>query len=103
LPVLVSVFGGAGRRVEAMLHPEPEELLGINTRADLALATRALYRRKAEEMMLAGVTLIDPDTTYVDAEAEVGPDTVLHPNVRIEGRSRLRGGVVVRSGSGVTG
>jgi bifunctional UDP-N-acetylglucosamine pyrophosphorylase/glucosamine-1-phosphate N-acetyltransferase len=98
LPDLVGVLRDSGRRVEAMPHADAEEVLGINTRADLARATSALFRRKAEDLMRSGVTLIDPDTAYVDPEVTIGPDTVIHPMVRLEGATRIGEGCVVHSG-----
>jgi bifunctional UDP-N-acetylglucosamine pyrophosphorylase/glucosamine-1-phosphate N-acetyltransferase len=103
LPDLVQVLREAGRRVEAVLHPGAAEVLGVNTRADLARAARSLFRRKAEELMEAGVTLVDPDATYVDPEVRVGRDTVLHPMVRLEGRSRIGRGCVVHAGARISG
>ncbi|MBI3449951.1 MAG: bifunctional UDP-N-acetylglucosamine diphosphorylase/glucosamine-1-phosphate N-acetyltransferase GlmU [Acidobacteria bacterium] len=99
LPDLVSVLRAQGRRVEAMLHPMAGEVLGINTRADLARAEKALFRRKAEELMIAGVTLIDPETTYVEASVRIAPDTTLHPNVTLSGTTTLGEGCVVHSGT----
>lgn len=98
LPDLVGVLLASGRRVEAMLHADAGEVLGINTRADLARAARALFRRKAEELMLAGVTLIDPETAYVDPEVTIGPDSLLHPMVRLEGKTKIGEGCVLHTG-----
>ncbi len=99
LPDLVAALREAGRRVEALRHPDAEEVLGINTRADLARAAKGLYRRRAESLMESGVTLLDPESTYVDPEAAVGPDSVLHPMVRLEGRTRVGGGCVIHTGT----
>ena len=70
------------------LHVEDEqEVLGINDRVQLAQAEAAMRRRILEALMLAGVTVIDPRTTFVDADVEVGQDTVIHPFSTITGRS----------------
>jgi len=98
LPDLVGVLRAGGKRVEAMCHDDPTEVLGINTRADLALVSKAIYARKAKELMLEGVTLLDPGTTYVDVGVTVGRDTTLYPNVRLEGRTKIGEGCVVHSG-----
>lgn len=98
LPDLVTVLRGRGRRVEAMLHPVAEEVLGINTRADLARAARILHRRKAEQLMAAGVTILDPDLTYIDPEVRIGRDSVIYPLVRLEGNTRLGQGCILRPG-----
>ena len=55
-------------------------------------------QQKNEELMAAGVTLVDPATTYVDVDVEVGQDTVLHPGVRLEGSTRIGAACEVHSG-----
>jgi bifunctional UDP-N-acetylglucosamine pyrophosphorylase/glucosamine-1-phosphate N-acetyltransferase len=66
-----------------------DESIGINDRRDLAAAEAVLRRRTLEELMLAGVTVEDPATTYVDATVEVGRDTVLRPMTVLRGSTRL--------------
>ncbi len=61
-----------------------EEILGINDRIALAAAERIMRRRIADRLMLGGVTLIDPDTAYIAADAAIGMDTVIEPNVWID-------------------
>src|SRR5439155_15071081 len=58
-----------------------EEVLGINTRAELALAEKIMRRRINHQWMTRGVTMRDPDTTYIDADVELGTDVVLYPNI----------------------
>ncbi|HEY6334074.1 MAG TPA: bifunctional UDP-N-acetylglucosamine diphosphorylase/glucosamine-1-phosphate N-acetyltransferase GlmU [Blastocatellia bacterium] len=79
----------AGKRVEALTHPDAEEVMGINSRVDLAGLERKLRERKLTELMLSGVTIIDPATAYIDQDAVIGPDTVINPQVIIEGKSRI--------------
>ncbi|HKN47970.1 MAG TPA: bifunctional UDP-N-acetylglucosamine diphosphorylase/glucosamine-1-phosphate N-acetyltransferase GlmU [Candidatus Polarisedimenticolia bacterium] len=95
---LVEILRRDGRKVAAYRHPEPSEVLGVNDRRELAAASRALYRRKAESLMLAGVTLLDPETTYIDADVKVGRDTFLEPGVMLLGRTTI--GDDVRIGAG---
>ena len=66
-----------------------DEIRGINSRHELAEAGSLMRHRKNEEMMAAGVTIIDPATAYVDVDVEVGPDTVIHPGVILEGRTSI--------------
>lgn len=66
-----------------------EEALGMNTRADLAEVLAVLRRRKLDELMASGVTVIDPGATYVDVDVAVGPDTTLLPNTYLEGSTRV--------------
>jgi bifunctional UDP-N-acetylglucosamine pyrophosphorylase/glucosamine-1-phosphate N-acetyltransferase len=85
---LTDVVGRAvadGRRVEAVQIEDPEQALGVNTRAELAQAAEALRRRKAEELMQDGVTLVDPRATYVDVDVRVGRDTLIEPGCVIRG------------------
>jgi bifunctional UDP-N-acetylglucosamine pyrophosphorylase/glucosamine-1-phosphate N-acetyltransferase len=88
LPDLVpQVLAGGGRVVTAE-GPE-EEVRGVNDRVELATAGALLRRRLLERLMLAGVTVVDPATTYVDADVEVGQDTVLAPLTFLEAGTRV--------------
>jgi len=91
------VLSSASNKVTALLHNDPEEVMGINSRLDLAEAERKLREHKLQDLMLAGVTLIDPATTYIDQEVEIGRDTVLHPQVIIEGKSSIGAGCTIQS------
>jgi bifunctional UDP-N-acetylglucosamine pyrophosphorylase/glucosamine-1-phosphate N-acetyltransferase len=86
-----------GRVVEALVLEDADEALGINTRAELARAAGVVRRRKAEELMAAGVTFIDPDRTYIDVDVEIGGDSLLEPGVVITGASRLGSNVHVKA------
>ncbi len=79
------------------LDEEVEEVLGINTRVDLARAEKIMRRRILLEHLHNGVTLIDPDTTWIDAGVVIGSDTVIYPQVQIEGSSRIGQDCVIRS------
>ena len=68
---------------------DPTEAMGINDRASLASATAAMRQRILERHMLAGVTIIDPASTFIDAAVEIGQDTVVEPFTVIKGRSRI--------------
>ncbi|NLY51354.1 MAG: bifunctional UDP-N-acetylglucosamine diphosphorylase/glucosamine-1-phosphate N-acetyltransferase GlmU [Firmicutes bacterium] len=81
--------------VEIYTHDDHEEALGINNRVQLAAAEKILRNRIREKWMLAGVTMMDPDTTYVDAEVELEPDVVLMPFTFIEGRTKVASGSVI--------
>jgi len=78
-----------GRRVEALLDPDWPNLLGINSRKELAEATQTLRRRINEVHLNAGVTLMDPESTYIGPEVIIGRDTIIYPNVYLEGRTRI--------------
>ncbi|HKQ96867.1 MAG TPA: bifunctional UDP-N-acetylglucosamine diphosphorylase/glucosamine-1-phosphate N-acetyltransferase GlmU [Candidatus Polarisedimenticolia bacterium] len=96
---LVAILHHDGRPVAAYRHPEAHEVLGVNDRRELAAAARALYRRKADALMADGVSLVDPDRTYIDSEVTIGRDTVIEPGVMIGGASKLGSDVRIGTGS----
>lgn len=85
---VVAAARAEGRTVCA-LTADPEETMGINDRVQLAEAGAHLRRRINERLMRQGVTLVDPATAYIDAEVEIGEDTVIHPGVHLRGRTRI--------------
>jgi bifunctional UDP-N-acetylglucosamine pyrophosphorylase/glucosamine-1-phosphate N-acetyltransferase len=74
-------------KVNTVRVEDEQEVLGINDRVQLAQAEAVMRRRILERLMLGGVTVTDPHTTFVDAEVEVGQDTVIHPFSTITGQS----------------
>jgi bifunctional UDP-N-acetylglucosamine pyrophosphorylase / glucosamine-1-phosphate N-acetyltransferase len=86
---LVAIYRRRRLPVETLLIENAQEIRGINSRSELAEVSKLVTQKKNEELMAAGVTLIDPATTYVAPEAEIAADTVLHPGVVIEGRTRI--------------
>lgn len=92
---LVALAIAEGGRVGSVTTADESEAIGINTRAQLAVAEAALRRRINERWMLSGVTLVDPATTYIDPDAQLGPDTTVLPNTHIEGRSVIGGDCVI--------
>lgn len=94
----------AGEDVAIHQHTEPREIEGVNNRAQLADLERILNRRTISRLMLDyGVTFIDPKNTYVSEQAVIGRDTVIHPNVTIEGETYVGDGCSIRSGTRVVG
>jgi len=86
---IVEVMSRMGRRVAPFLTPNPEEIVGVNTRYELAKAAEVLRERKARELAEAGVSILDPRTAWIDLEVQVGPDTIIHPAVALEGSTRV--------------
>jgi bifunctional UDP-N-acetylglucosamine pyrophosphorylase/glucosamine-1-phosphate N-acetyltransferase len=86
---LVAIYRRRKLPVETLQVRDSREIRGINSRTELADVTKALRQQKNEELMAAGVTLIDPSTTYIDEDVEVGPDTVIHPAVILEGHTQI--------------
>jgi bifunctional UDP-N-acetylglucosamine pyrophosphorylase/glucosamine-1-phosphate N-acetyltransferase len=71
--------------VQALVMDDPDEALGINTRVHLAEAEAVLRRRINTAWMIAGVTLSDPDSTYIEPGVSIGQDTVILPNTHLHG------------------
>ena len=86
---LVAIYRRRKLPVETLMVDNPDEIRGINSRTELAEVSRIVRQNKNEELMAAGVTLVDPATTYIDAGVEIGADTVIHPGVVIEGQTRI--------------
>jgi len=99
---LVAQYHRQGRRVSALRLDSAAELRGVNSRADLAELTAVLRARKNRSLMVGGVTLEDPATTYVDADVAVGADTVIGPGVRLEGQSSVGGNCRLHAGVRLT-
>jgi bifunctional UDP-N-acetylglucosamine pyrophosphorylase/glucosamine-1-phosphate N-acetyltransferase len=98
LPDLVRMYRERGLAVETVTLDHPEEILGVNTRNELAEAAAVLRRRVNAALMASGVTLIDPATAYIDAEVVIGPDTIIHPNVYLQGRTIIGSGCEIQCG-----
>jgi bifunctional UDP-N-acetylglucosamine pyrophosphorylase/glucosamine-1-phosphate N-acetyltransferase len=86
---LVEIARKSGLRCSAHLVTDPVEVMGINTRVDLAMANEVLRQEKLKELMLSGVTMVDPKTTYVDRTVEVGRDTIVYPNCHLQGKTKI--------------
>jgi bifunctional UDP-N-acetylglucosamine pyrophosphorylase / glucosamine-1-phosphate N-acetyltransferase len=98
LPDLVAIYRARGLEVETLTVTNPDEIRGINSRAELADVGRLMREQKNAALMTSGVTLDDPATTYVGPDVVVGPDTVLHPGVALEGQTRIGAGCEIHSG-----
>jgi len=85
LPDVLSILRDAGEKIWAVVADNYESTLGINSRSQLAVAERILRKRKVEELMADGVTIMDPHTTFIDAEVRVGMDTIIYPFTILEG------------------
>jgi bifunctional UDP-N-acetylglucosamine pyrophosphorylase / glucosamine-1-phosphate N-acetyltransferase len=86
---LIAIYRRRKLPVETLMIENPEEIRGINSRTELAEVSRVVRQTKNEELMAAGVTLVDPATTYVDPDVDIGRDTVIHPGVIIEGTTTI--------------
>ena len=99
---IVQMAVEAGCRVAAVRLENPDEGLGVNTRRQLADAERVIRQQIRHRWLDAGVRMIDPPSTWIDAGVTIGKDTVLYPNVILEGRTIIGEDTVVRSGTRIT-
>jgi bifunctional UDP-N-acetylglucosamine pyrophosphorylase / glucosamine-1-phosphate N-acetyltransferase len=95
---IVSRASAEKKRVFPFLAQDSLEVMGINTRVELARASQGMRRKIAERHMLEGVTLIDPETAYIDREVKIGRDTVIHPNCHLLGKTSLGVGCLIEPG-----
>ena len=103
LPDLVAIYRGEHRTVETVIVANEAEILGVNSRLELATVGRYLRRRKNTELMASGVTLEDPETIYIDGDVHIGVDTVVKPGVTISSGSIIGSGCVIHSGVRIAG
>src|SRR2546423_8010565 len=98
-----AILRADGEDVSVYTHPDAREVSGINTRVELSEFERILRLRTLRSLMLnSGVTVIDPQHTYVSPDAQIGPDTTLHPNVHVEGRTTIGEGCEIMQGTRIT-
>jgi bifunctional UDP-N-acetylglucosamine pyrophosphorylase / glucosamine-1-phosphate N-acetyltransferase len=95
----IAMLRARNERVLAQVAADPNEVLGCNTRADLAGADRVLRARKAAELMNSGVTIYLPETVVIDPDVTVGADTVIEPGVQLLGNTRIGAHCQIRTGS----
>ncbi|MCS7313861.1 MAG: bifunctional UDP-N-acetylglucosamine diphosphorylase/glucosamine-1-phosphate N-acetyltransferase GlmU [Bryobacterales bacterium] len=86
---VVALLRRDGYLIETLRADDPTEVLGVNTRLELAEADRILRQRKARELMSEGVTILLPETVRLDCDVLVGADTLIEPFVAILGRSKI--------------
>ena len=105
---IVDILRAGGKRIASVMCESQEEALGINSKKDLALANSIIKYRVLNTFMSEGVTVVDPESTHIDMESEIGEDTIIYPSTIIEknvkiGKScsigpfaRLREGTVLK-------
>jgi bifunctional UDP-N-acetylglucosamine pyrophosphorylase/glucosamine-1-phosphate N-acetyltransferase len=86
---IVEILGRAGHTVAAMEVENSAELLGINTRVELAEVDKVFRTRKVQELMLSGVTIEKPETVTIDSSVQIGQDSVVGPFAQILGRTAI--------------
>jgi bifunctional UDP-N-acetylglucosamine pyrophosphorylase/glucosamine-1-phosphate N-acetyltransferase len=86
---VVAIYRRRRLTVQTLIVEDPREVRGVNNRSELAEVSAIMRQKKNEELMAAGVTIVDPASTFIDSDVEVGPDTVIHPGVVIQGQSKV--------------
>jgi len=89
LPELVNLARAGGLGVRAVLTEDEQEVHGVNDRLQLAEANAILRRRTLDELMLSGVTIVDPATTYIEPEVTIEPDVTIQPGCHVRGRTHI--------------
>ena len=96
---VLEILRNNGERVGAYKMPDFSESLGVNDRVALAQATKTMQRRINEAHMRNGVSFVDPDTAYIDADVKIGNDTVIEGNVVIKGNTEIGSDCYITNGS----
>jgi bifunctional UDP-N-acetylglucosamine pyrophosphorylase/glucosamine-1-phosphate N-acetyltransferase len=99
---VIAILAGKGETVLAQIAPDPREVLGCNTRADLAEVDRIFREWKRNALMAAGVSIQLPETVLIDPEVIAGEDTVIEPAVHLLGKTKIGARCVIRTGSVLT-
>ena len=86
---VIEILNKDGYKTDAVALTNEEEILGVNDRKQLAVAEAVLRNRKNEELMAKGVTITDPETTYIDTDVVIEQDSVIKPNTIIEGNTKI--------------
>lgn len=89
LPDVIGILQQVGEKVSAYVMDDAEESLGVNDRVALAVANQVMFKRNAKHHMIQGVTIINPDATYIECDVEIGSDTIIEPNVSIKGKTTI--------------
>jgi bifunctional UDP-N-acetylglucosamine pyrophosphorylase/glucosamine-1-phosphate N-acetyltransferase len=98
LPDALLILKSEGSPVRCFELDDPADMAAVNTRKQLAEVDRILRDRVRERLMASGVTLVDPDKTYIDSDVEIGADTIIYPFTSIEGSTRIGEGCIIGMG-----
>ena len=95
---LIAAYRSRGMVVDAMIVADPREILGVNSRRELADVTAILKSAKNQTLMDGGVTLVDPASAYIGSDVTIGTDTIVHPGVHLEGKTVVGSNCVIHAG-----
>src|ERR1043165_4833576 len=100
---VAEIILASGGKVEVFINNDAREVSGINTRAELAEFENLVRRNAIRRLMTeSGVTFIDPSHVYISPDAQIGRDSIIYPDVTIEGATVIGEGCVIRSGARIT-
>lgn len=99
---VIGILVSEGQKVGAFKIQDAEEVLGVNTRRELVAVDRVMRRKKCEELMSEGVTIVDPESALIDSDVQVGADTVIYPSVQIQGKTVIGEDVTIHSFSRIS-
>ena len=100
---LVEAAASQGKTIQTITTDNAEEIMGVNDRITLAEAEAAMRRSIAEKWMKAGVTIIDPSSTYIDADVVIGRDSVIHPNSHLQAGTKIGEDCIIGPGALIRG
>lgn len=96
---IVSIAAESNHAVEKYMTLEPQDVLGVNSRIELAEAHKELQMRRNRQLMLAGVTMYDPSTISIAPEVEIGQDVIIFPGVHLSGHSVIGKKCILENGA----
>lgn len=96
---IVSIAVKEGKHVHKFINPASQDILGVNSRVELAEAQRVLQLRRNWILMLNGVTMVSPETTLVSPSSTIAEDVLLHPGVQVSGESSIAPGCIIETGA----
>jgi len=102
LPDVLPALRGRGLSVAAHVAADPAVNMGVNSKADLAAVEAEARRRINRGHMLNGVTIVDPETTWIDADVSIGPDTRIEPGTSLRGATEVGAGALIGPHSTIT-
>ncbi len=96
---LIELAANEGQKVDSVQIEDPDELIGINTRVHLAETARILRGRINYDWMLAGVSILDPSSTYIDPDVTIGQDSVIYPNTYLQKNTMIGKNCIIGPGT----
>lgn len=85
----IEILLGEGKRVDAIAIEESDDIAGVNSRIQLSGVTQVMKQRINEKHMANGVTIVDPASTYIEADVEIGKDTIIEPGCMLQGTTKI--------------